>query len=180
MDEVGPEVRDMLEKFSLKSEANVVEENQMLMHLAHVTNVGHDWEVEDLCEEAHSEELAHARNSRAVDLDERQRIGFHEVLEQHPICDVLAGGNLERADGTRQLHMGLDVIRVCRFFDPVRAEFSEFATNAKSIWERPVLVRIEHQRAFIADQIAQHSRATQVPTFFGRADLKLERGEALV
>ena len=60
----------MLEEFSLKSEANVVEKNQVLMHLAHVANVRHDWQVKDLGEEAYSEELADARNSGAIDLDE--------------------------------------------------------------------------------------------------------------
>src|ERR1700733_253810 len=98
IDEVCSEMRNVFKKFRLESEADMVEENQVLMHLAHITYVGHDRKVEDLREEADSEELAHTRDPRAVDLDERKCIGFHEVLEQDAVRDVLACGDLNRAD----------------------------------------------------------------------------------
>ena len=70
VDEVRSEMRDVLKKLRLESEANMVEEHQVLMHLTHITDVGHDRQVKNLREEADSEELAHTCDSRTVDLDE--------------------------------------------------------------------------------------------------------------
>ena len=98
IDEMCSEMRNVFKKLCLESEANMIEENQVLMHLAHITHVGHDRKVEDLREEADGEELAHACDSRTVNLDEGKGFGFHEVLEQDPVRDVLACGDLNRAD----------------------------------------------------------------------------------
>ena len=98
VDEVRSEMWNVFKKFRLESEADMVEENQVLMHLAHITDMGHDRQVENLREEADREELAHTRDSCTVDLDEGKRTGFHEVLEQDSVRDMLAGGNLKGAD----------------------------------------------------------------------------------
>src|ERR1700760_4818203 len=98
MNEVRSEVRDVLKKLCLEPEANMVEEHQVLMHLAHITDMRHNRKIENLRQKAHSEELAHTRDSRTVDLDERKRIGFHEVLEQDAVRYVLPGRNLNGAD----------------------------------------------------------------------------------
>src|ERR1700743_3055189 len=76
--------------------------------------------------------------------------------------------------------MGLDVIWMCRLLNPVWAELCELAADAKSIRQGPVLIRIEHHRAFVTDQLTQHGRAALIPALFRRTDLELECGESLI
>jgi hypothetical protein len=62
-------MRNVLKEFSLESQPNMVEEDQVLMDLAHVADVRHDRKVKDLREEADRQELADAGDSGAVNLD---------------------------------------------------------------------------------------------------------------
>ena len=43
-----------------------------------------------------------------------------------------------------------------------------------------MLIRIEHHRAFVTDQLAQHGCAALIPTLFRRANLEFECGEPLI
>ena len=81
MDEVTSKMRNVLKELYFESQLDMVEENQVLMQLSHVTNVRHYGKIEDLREETDSKELADTPNSRAIHLNERQRPGLHEVLE---------------------------------------------------------------------------------------------------
>src|SRR5690242_12193347 len=105
MDEVRPEVRNVLEKLCFQPKTNMVEENQMLMDLAHIADMRHDWKLEDFGKKADGQELADTSNSRAINLDERERLRFHEVLELDSICNVLSGGDFNRRKRSRQLHV---------------------------------------------------------------------------
>ena len=64
------------------------------MHLSHVANVRHYGKIEDLRKETNGQELADACDSRTIDLDERQCLGLHEVLEQNTVCNMLSGRDL--------------------------------------------------------------------------------------
>jgi hypothetical protein len=70
MDEVSPEMRDMLEELRFESESDVVKENQVLMHLSHVADVGYYGKTEYLRKKTYRQEFTHAGNSRAIYLDE--------------------------------------------------------------------------------------------------------------
>lgn len=92
-------MRDMLEEFGLKSQPDMVEENQMLVHLPHVANVRYYRKIEDFRKEADGQELTDTRHSRAVDLDKGKRFRFYEVLEQDTVCDMFPGCDFDRTDG---------------------------------------------------------------------------------
>src|SRR5882757_9459273 len=100
MDEVTPKMRNVLKELYFEAQPDMVEENQVLMQLSHVTNVRHHGKTEDPREKTDSKELADTPNSRAIDLNERQRLGLHEVLEQNTVCDMLTGSDLHWAHRT--------------------------------------------------------------------------------
>ena len=75
------EMGDVLEKCHIVIERDVIEEHEMLMHLAHVPDMGNDGKVEELRHEADGQELADSRDASAVHLNERKRFGSEEVLE---------------------------------------------------------------------------------------------------
>ncbi len=94
MDKVSPKMRDVLQKGSLESQRDMVKKNQVLMHLSHVANVRHHGKIEDLRKEADGQELADTCDSRAIHLNERQRLRLHEVLEQNTVCNMLSRRDL--------------------------------------------------------------------------------------
>ena len=94
MDEVTPKMRNVLKELYFEPQPDVVEENEVLMQLSHVANVRHHWKIEEFREETDSKELADPRNSCAIDLNEGQCFGPHEVLEHDTVCDMLAGSDL--------------------------------------------------------------------------------------
>jgi hypothetical protein len=49
VDEMRTEMRDVFKELGLEAEPYVVEKDQMLMNLAHIAHVWHDWQVEELC-----------------------------------------------------------------------------------------------------------------------------------
>ena len=69
---------------------DVVEQDQMLMDLPHVADMWNHRQVVFPRHQADCQELADARDTRAVHLDEVDGSGFHVVLEHHPVWDVLA------------------------------------------------------------------------------------------
>src|ERR1700743_1154357 len=76
--------------------------------------------------------------------------------------------------------MSLDVIWMGRLLNPVWTELRKLAADAKSVGQGPVLICIEHHRAFVTDQLAQHGCAALIPALFRRTDLEFECGEPLI
>ena len=72
MKEVIFEVGDVLQECHFVIERDVVEEHEMLVHLAHVPDMGNHWQVEELRHEADSQEFADSRDASAVHLNERE------------------------------------------------------------------------------------------------------------
>src|SRR4029077_1408657 len=94
INKVIPKMGDVFQEGNLESQPDMVKKNQVLMHLSHVANVRHHGKIEDLCKETDGQKLADACDSRTIDLDERQRLGLHEVLKQNTVCNMLSGRDL--------------------------------------------------------------------------------------
>src|SRR6202050_4433875 len=137
MEEVRPKMRNVLKELGFQPQPNMIEENQVLMQLPHVANVRHHGKIEDPGQQTDGKEFADPRDPGAIDLDKRQRMGLEEVLEQDTVCDVLSGSDIDGAHRTGYFHVSLDVVRVGRLFDPVRAELRQFSTDTKSIRKVP-------------------------------------------
>src|SRR5437762_10467227 len=75
------EMGNVLEENYFVIERDVIEENQVLMQLPHIANVGHDRQAKLLCHQAHREKFAHAREPGAIGLDEMRPSVLEEVLE---------------------------------------------------------------------------------------------------
>ena len=59
---------NVLKKLDLVSQRYVIEQNQMLMQLSHVTNMRHHRKTQFLCQKTHGEELAHSGKPCAIRL----------------------------------------------------------------------------------------------------------------
>jgi hypothetical protein len=84
------QVRDALEKQSFVSHGDVIEQDQMLVDLAHVADVWHYWQSELPRQQTDSEELRNPGNPGAIRLDEVDCARLHEVLEHDAVRNVLA------------------------------------------------------------------------------------------
>ena len=90
------------------------------MHLSHIANMRNYRKVEEFRQETHTQELAHPRDPRAIDLYEGNRPGLHEVLEHDAVGNVLAERNRDGGDGLLELPMGVNIIRVSWFLYEIR------------------------------------------------------------
>jgi len=79
------EMWDVLQEGDFVTERDVIEEHEMLVHLAHIHNMGNDGKVEELRHEADSQEFADSRNPSAVHLNERERFGLEDVLKKDSV-----------------------------------------------------------------------------------------------
>jgi hypothetical protein len=97
VNEMVLEMGNMLEEGAIETQPNPVEQNQVLMHLSHIADMGDYRKVEDLCQQTHGQKLAHPRHPGAVDLYEVNCPRLHEVLEQDTIRDMLSRCDLDGA-----------------------------------------------------------------------------------
>ena len=128
-----PKMWNVFQECGLVAKPYVVEQNQVLMDLSHIADMRDHRNIKDPGQKTDGQELAYSRDARAVDLDKRESPRLQEILEQDAIRDVLAGSDLDRMDGPRKLDMSLDVIRMCRFFNPVGVVSGQLTANTKSI-----------------------------------------------
>ena len=98
MHEIIAQVRDVLQKYRLVAQGDVVEQHQVLMDLAHVADVRHDRQSEFARHQAHGEEFGDAGETRAIGLDEMDGAGVHVVLEQDAIGHVFTERDAHRCD----------------------------------------------------------------------------------
>src|SRR5438876_7447409 len=75
MHKVLSQVRDVLEKHNLLSECDVVEQDEVLVDLPHVTNVWDDRHAKLPAKQAHRNEFADASHACRVHLDESGAAG---------------------------------------------------------------------------------------------------------
>jgi hypothetical protein len=71
--EVRLEMRNALEEYRFVSHGDVIEQNQMLVNLSHVTHVRNDPQAELSRQQAYCEELGNSRNPRTVHLYDLHR-----------------------------------------------------------------------------------------------------------
>src|SRR5438046_5769878 len=85
MDEMLPQMRDMLEKDNFVTERDVIEQNEVLVKLTHVTNVRNDRNAKFPAEQADGDKFAHSGDSHRVHLDESRAAGLQVVLENDSV-----------------------------------------------------------------------------------------------
>jgi len=78
---VVAQVWNVLQESRFMSQRNMIEQHEMLMQLSHVSNMRDYGEAKYLCQETDGQELAHSRNSCAVDLDIVKRLRLHKRFE---------------------------------------------------------------------------------------------------
>src|ERR1700733_11076725 len=66
--------------------------------------------------------LVHPGDPAGVDLANLDRPARQQLLEHHPVGDVLTGRYLDRCHRTRDSDVAKDVVWARRFLDPVQAE----------------------------------------------------------
>ena len=76
MDEVLAQVRDVLEEECLVAHANVVEEDEMLVELSHVSHMRDDGDAELSGEQTDRQELRDSRDADGIHLDEAGTAGL--------------------------------------------------------------------------------------------------------
>ena len=111
-------VRNVLEKYGLLPQANVIEQDKMLVQLAHIAHMWNHGKAEFLCKEANREKFAHACQPRAVSLHVVDGGGLEEILEGDPIWNVLARGDFDGGYFARQQSVSADVVGVRGLLNP--------------------------------------------------------------
>ena len=155
MNKVRAQMRDVFQKLFGMPDRDVVEEHEVLMNLAHVADVRNDGDAELFREQADRNKFADAAEARAVGLEKTDATGLQIVLEDDPVRDMLAQRKGERGDGICEGPMGEYVVGVSGFFDPQRAEGSEFFAGDEGLWEGPLLICVEHDGGLIACYFAK-------------------------
>lgn len=85
-----PQMRDMLEKDNFVTERDVIEQNEVLVKLTHVTNVRNYRNAKFPAEQADGNEFTDASDSHRVHLDESRAPGLQVILENDPVRNVFA------------------------------------------------------------------------------------------
>src|SRR4030095_13722683 len=67
--------------------------------------------------------LIHSAQTAAINVDEIDPPGLHELLEENAIGAVFTGGNTHGMNGPGDRGMAQDIVRVRRFLNPPWAEF---------------------------------------------------------
>ena len=75
------QVWNVLQASHFVSRRNMIEQHEMLMQLSHVSNMREYGKAKCLCKETDGQDLAHSRNSCAVDLDIVKRLRLHKRFE---------------------------------------------------------------------------------------------------
>src|SRR5580658_1432982 len=116
----------------------------MLVNLAHITDMRHNWQLKLSCHQTHRHELADACQSRAISLDIMHAATEEIVLEHDPVGDVLAGGYAYWRDGPSKPCMSVDVVRVRRLFNPKRSKRGQGPAPAHRFERIPTLIGVKH------------------------------------
>jgi len=93
LNEVRAQVRNILQKNDRRVERDVVEQHQGLVDLSHIATVGNHRQSILAGQQAHGNVFAHPREAAAIRLHEVERARLHVILENHPVGNVLIGGD---------------------------------------------------------------------------------------
>lgn len=162
---------------------DVVDHHQVIDQLAqpHPAGVGADGLAELPGHQQHRDDLVDAGKTAGVDLHVVDRVGLQQLLEQHPVHAVLAGGDAdaERAHAIADAAMPQHVIRAGGLLDPQKVVMGKRLDPLDGLGHLPDLVGVDHQRHVGADHRAGDPQATLVVLGIG-ADLELDMAVAFV
>ena len=119
-----------------------------------------------------------------VDLQHVDRVGLQQLLEHHPVGDVLAGGHRDRppSGAARQRlpdgRVAEHVVRAGRLLDPRRVVRRQRAHPGDRVGDVPALVGVDRDPDVRADRGPGQGESAQVVVEVG-ADLQLDLGEAV-
>jgi hypothetical protein len=75
------QMRNVFKKESLMAKRNVIEQDEMLMDLAHVADVGYDRETEFAGKQTHSDKFGNSGKAGAIRLNDMHCSSLHEIVE---------------------------------------------------------------------------------------------------
>ena len=96
MDKMFAQMRDVFEEYNFVAKCDVVEQNKMLMKLAHVADMRHHGHAKFAAKQTDGDEFAHARNAHGVHLNESGASGLQIVFENDAVRHVFAQRQLRR------------------------------------------------------------------------------------
>ena len=179
IDEVLVQMVDVLDHPAVERarHAHVVDDREVLHELAQADAAGMraDRHAELGGHEQHGEHLVHAAQPARVDLAHRDRLCLQQLLEHHPVVDVLAGCDADRGHAPGDRRVPQDVVRAGRLLDPVRVELPQALHPRDRLVDTPALVGVDRQDPIGTDLLAHDARPASVVVDVG-ADLELEGG----
>ena len=131
--------------------------------------VGANGDVELRREEKDRDRLVDATDATGVELADVDRLGLEELLEHHPVLDVLAGRDADRGDVAADARVAEHVVRARRFLDPPRrgapsVRIQSIASPTSQRWFASI-IRIPSGRAPADQRRAAVVQARSPPTF---------------
>src|SRR6202044_687881 len=102
-----------------------------------------------------------------------------ELLEDHSVGDVLAGGNPDGTDRPPDPGRAEDVVRARRLLDPLRPDVRKRAYPRDGGRHVPDLIRVQRDADVLADHLTRDGAAPEV-VFQPGPDLELDLREALL
>ena len=75
------QMRNILKKQNLVAKCKVVKQDQVLMDLAHVADVGYHWEAEFAGEQTDGDKFRNPCQASAIRLNDMYCSGLHEIVE---------------------------------------------------------------------------------------------------
>ena len=118
MNKVFAQVRDMFKKNNFVAERDVVEEDEMLMKLAHVADVRHDGNAKFARKQTDGDKLADSRHAHSVHLDESGAFRLQIIFENDAVGNVLAQSEFGRRNGVGKCFVAEHIVWMRRFFNP--------------------------------------------------------------
>ena len=111
---------DVFEEMHFMVERNMIKEHQMLMNLAHVSDMRHDRQLELSCHQTNGQKFTNTGEPRAICLNKVQASVEQIILEHDPVRDVFSSSNTDRCDGASKFYVSVNIIGMSWLFNPER------------------------------------------------------------
>ena len=121
--------------------------------------------------------LVHSGNPGRVDLHDVKRSGLQQLLEYHPVGNVLAGCDRDRGDRAADLRHGQDVIRERGLFHPCEIELGELPDPPDRLAGAPDLIRVYRDQVIRTADLPGQRKAPHI-VLDAAAHLELDLAES--